>query len=723
MSVQCDPARLELRLTPSGRSEFIFSSGWTNREQVVAVEKSAERASWKLPNRHLTVIMRLEMESLFVEFVADKAGTLAWPACAPGTNVEAWILPMFEGVYVPADDVRWQAHLKKESPLNTTAGLTLPFWGYDAGDFTLTCQLLNPFNNELQFDTVAGRLRLRCAHEFMRNNEVKQFGMRFTVGAASPIEPARVYRRWLQARGEFVSLAEKIKRTPEAAKLLGAAHVYLWGEGPLGMEDVEDWKIFAEELYQRGRATNEWTGKKFWQALSPEAQNSVAEIARAEWPDRYNKGVVIAALNQVLTRTNLVKDGPEDSEAAALQRNSKLFALCFAEILKPKEAWGEGISPQMIRELSAAGFDRLWLGAPGWEGFVRQPETVKLARDKGFLIATYDSYHSIHSPQINPDETWATAQFDQQLYDTGAILKADGTPRKGFKQRGFMLSPKAARPWVERRVSGLVKIFPANSWFLDCDGFGEFFDDYSPAHLATQASDFAERMSRSAWIRDTYGAVIGSEGCFAGAAATLHFSHGVLTPVIGWGDPDLTQKSSKYWLGGYYPPNEPTRFFKPVPLKEEYRYLFYDARFRLPLFETVFHDSVVATHHWTNPSLKYQEIAGQVELLELLYGVPPLHHLNRVEFPKRKSEIKRRYDFFSPLHREIALMPVTDFRWYTTDKLVQRVTFGNVVEVTANFSENPFTNDVILLPAQTLDVRWEDGAQRRVLYSPSKSAR
>jgi len=720
MSVQCDASRMELHLTPVGRSEFVFVSDWSKSERIEALEKSSEQASWRVPERDLTVKLRLEKESLFVEFVASEAGVLGWPTCAPGTNVHAWVLPLFEGVYIPSDDARWQAHLVKESPMNTTAGLTLPFWGFDAGDFTLTCQLLNPFNNELQFDAVSGRLCLRCTHEFARNNEVKQFGMRFTVGPASPIEPAREYRRWLQSRGEFVSLADKVKRTPEVAKLFGAAHVYLWGEGPLSVDDVKDWKGFARKIQQQGGGSNAAPAWQIWQAIGPEAQKSIGEIIVASWPDRYNKSVVVTALNQALVRKDLFAVGAA-SEEVVCRVGREYLAAHFGEFLKPMKQWGEGISPQMIRELAAAGLDRLWLGTPGWEGFVRQPETVKLARDKGYLIATYDSYHSIHSPQINPDETWATAQFDQELYDAGAIVNADGKPRKGFKQRGFMLSPKAARPWVERRVSALVKIFPANSWFLDCDGFGEFFDDYSPMHPATQASDFAERMSRSAWIRDTYGAVIGSEGCFAGAAATLHFTHGVLTPVIGWGDPDLTAKSSKYYFGSYYPPNEPAVFFKPVPLKEGYRYLFYDVRFRLPLFETVFHDSVVATHHWSNPSMKFPEVAGDVELLELLYEVPPLYHLNRVEFAKRKAEIKRHYDFFSPLNRELAGMPMTDFRWKTENRLVQSVAFGNIAEITVNFSKSAYSNAQSQIPAGALQVSWKNGKREPMRFRPVKT--
>jgi Glycosyl hydrolases related to GH101 family, GH129 len=173
-------------------------------------------------------------------------------------------------------------------------------------------------------------------------------------------------------------------------------------------------------------------------------------------------------------------------------------------------------------------------------------------------------------------------------------------------------------------------------------------------------------------------------------AATVHFAHGVMTPVIGWGDPDLKNKQSKYYLGSYYPPDEPQVFFRPVPLKEEYRYIYFEPRFRLPLFEAVFHDSVVATHHWSFASLKARDEAGTVELLELLYQVPPLYHLNLQEFEKRKAQIRRHYRFLSPLHRETALLPLTSFQWLSPDHMVQRTAFGDQLELVANFGTEDF---------------------------------
>ena len=45
----------------------------------------------------------------------------------------------------------------------------------------------------------------------------------------------------MQQNGQFSSLREKIKQAPEGEKLIGATHVYLWGDKLLAAEDVKDW--------------------------------------------------------------------------------------------------------------------------------------------------------------------------------------------------------------------------------------------------------------------------------------------------------------------------------------------------------------------------------------------------------------------------------------------------------------------------------------------------
>lgn len=708
-SVGCEPASLMIQMAAPYGPDIIVSAAQTNLGTVAGLSTNATRASWTYPDKNVSILLLLDDSRLLVRVLAVNPGKFTFPVMPETRATRAWILPLFEGVYAPCDDKKWRSFLTHDGPFNTTADLTMPFAGLDYGNFTLAYIFTNAFNNQLQFQTADGAMQAGLTHEFTRNHPVKEYGVVIQIGRESPVEPAALYRKWIQERGDFVSLKEKIRQTPEAAKLPGAAHIYLWGDGLLHYSNVKNWRKFAQELRAGDTETSNPPAHRVWSQLTPQTRAFVNQLLNEEWPEKYIESEITGDLNRLLLRSNLSGQNLTPTE------NCRWLAAAFPGIFESPENWGNGVSPKMIHELAAAGLDRLWLGSGSWDGFTNHPETVAVAKRAGYLIGPYDSYDSIHRPD-DPD-TWETAQFDWALYKTGAIVNADGSKKHGFKQKGYRLSPDAARPYVERRVTRLMDLFHANSWFVDCDGFGDYFDDYSPAHPATQQSDMASRISRMKWMRDTFGLVIGTEGCSAGVASTVHFAHGVMTPVIGWGDPDLTDKKSKYYLGAYYPPDAPKVFFMPVPVKEEYRHIYFDPSYRLPLFEIVFHDSVIATHHWSWGSLKTRDEAKTVELLELLYNVPPLYHLNLEEFQKRKDQIVRHYQFFSPLHRQLAGLPMTDFRWLTYDHSEQMTTFGDKIDLVANFGPDIMQWEGTRLPAQSILARWRDSG-RTTIFTP-----
>ncbi|MGB7161162.1 MAG: glycoside hydrolase, partial [Tepidisphaeraceae bacterium] len=523
--------------------------------------------------------------------------------------------------------------------------------------------------------------------------DTRRYSVLIRLGDPSPIEPARHYRKWLIDQNQFVPMAEKIQRTPKVERLLGAAHVYLWGDDLLTRYDVRDWKRFCGKLKSH----------PIWQKMSEPAQKAATEIVTGEWAADHLKNEVAAELSRLLATPELA-----DREA---------FAAAFPNDILPPARWGDGVSLTMLDQLKEAGLDRLCITTGDLSSAARRPDVVRHADELGYVLGPYDSYHSIHAPGAS--DTWETAQFDQALYDSGAILKRDGTPRHGFQKKGFMLSPLAAEPYVRKRVSALMGQAPFTSWFLDCDAFGEVFDDYSPLHPSTQAEDAAARAKRLAWISQTYNVPVGSEGGSVYATGAMHFAHGVMTPVIGWGDPALKEKTSPYFLGAYWPPDGPQVFTKQVPLKPEYRKLYYDPRYRLPLHQTVFHDSVIATHHWSAASLKFADQVQTTALLELLYSVPPMYHLNRAEFKKHRERITAQYAFFSTLHRELALLPMTHFQWLTDDRQVQRTVFGDKVEMVANFGEKPFDHAGTQVPPRSIMSRRLAGGGEPQVFSPA----
>ena len=725
-----------------GSVKFPLSEGSLNPDPISNIQQTTSQAQWLMENAGIQVNIKLSHQKLSVRFSSDTVGSFTWPVVQQMQHSKALIWPRWEGCYIPLDDTRWEDYLVEHGEWNTLEGLSMPFWGLDCGDFSLTYIITNPYNNEINFERQSDGLRFRFTHEFTPLTTKKDFGFLIRLGDnSSPVEPAKLFRQWLIEQGKFVSMKEKIKKVPNAARLLGAAHVYLWGDVPFSRHDIPraKWRLFCQKLIEQAQAEGASPGKRIKQLITPEHWAEVLEIAGAQWPSQYLKGQVTNELSRLLAikdffdeeswqgihlpdeAAELLRNDRDELSSTDLYRmNSLILHAAFGQFMLPPEQWGDGVSIKMLDRFRENGFDRMRLCLEGWEGIEKRPAVAKQADLMGYLFGMYDSFHSIHDPStLGTDSTWATAQFDKELFKTGPIVRRDGEKRGGFKGAGYKLSPIAARPYVEKRVRRNLKNVPYNYYFVDCDAYGEVYDDYSPLHQVSQTDDARARVDRLTWISDTFGLVIGSEGGSSYAAGVIHVAEGMFGPVFGWGDPDLRDRDSEYYLGQYHPPDGPKVFVKQVPMKEQYQYLYYDPRFRLPLYEIVFHDSVVTTHQWANSSLKYSNVLDMVALTELLYMVPPLYHMNLDEFEKHHQTMKRHYAFFSPLHREVGFSQMTDFNWLSADRKLQSAVFDDQVELVANFSHETRRYKEFEIPARSILAKWvENGKMKTLTFTP-----
>lgn len=682
---EIEPSTLETSLrTSAGERVPIAAAG--EASGATEINADAATARWRLAARKLSVTARVDCDALLMTFAADVDDVqIAWPIVRGDAGVRSLVVPMFEGLCIPSDDETWATFLIDHGPLNTTGDLSMPFFATLSDRRSVTYMLENPFNNAFAFEAADGRLGMRVTHDYPVRKTPEAYAVRVQVGDASPVAPAKVYRQSLIERGEFVTLKAKIERTPDVAKLIGAAHAYVWGAGMLCVDDVRDVKALAAKLREAADAS---IAGRLWSKMSTETQQAIRSIATAEFVDRYTRRVIVEGINEAAAAEGITPD--EVHEA-------------FGDAITAPDTWGNGTSTRMLDALADAKLDRLWLGSPDFAGLADHPAFVARAKQLGYLVGPYDSYHSIH--RSTQADTWETAQFSDELFESGGVMLADGKTKRGFKQVGAIFSPHVARPAVEERVNRLAPQFACNSWFIDCDATGECFDDYSPTHPSTQRQDIAERLSRMAWIRDTHKMVIGSEGGAAFAAPVIDYAHGMMTPVIAWGDEQMYKdRTSPFYLGRWYPADQPDVFFKPVPMKPELSRVYADPRYRVPLYQTVFHDSVIATHHWGYGSLKFKDPQGTRQLLELLYNVPPLYHLTLDAWRRDKGAITKHYAFWSPLHRKAATLPMTAFRWLSDDRLVQQTTFGEAAEMvlTANFGEEAFTDSIGTVPPHAI---------------------
>ena len=67
------------------------------------------------------------------------------------------------------------------------------------------------------------------------------------------------------------------------------------------------------------------------------------------------------------------------------------------------------------------------------------------------------------------------------------------------------------------------------------------------------------------------------------------------------------------------------------------------------------------------------------------------------------------------LHRLTGLLPMEDFTWLTPDRLVQRTTFGGVVEMIANFRSEAYPYRKVQIPPGSIAARHLDTGDVQIL--------
>ncbi len=683
-----DPSTLALEAELPKVSKTLTISSPSIAGQVSKLQESKEVLKWQ--RDHIQIEALLENDVFVIRFTRTTPGEINWPQTPAGAK--ALLLPLFEGSYVPVMDAQWRRQLQENyQEINTTQDLSLPTIGFDYGQHTLSIIYINPFNNTIFFRPDQSGIAVSNAHRFTHLDQVRPFEVRISINEKDLLAPAKRYRTWLQNQGQFISLKDKLTAAPDGQRLIGASHIYIWGERLLTPRDVKHWQTL--------------------QQLIPAAwvtQTDMREATKSADIDtnKYLQLILIQMINQQIEHAQ-----PGNSFAVFKKRRE--WALnTFGSALNPMDTWGD-LSPALIMQFKKAGLDKLWLGLPQWTSGFANPAGIAAARKAGYLIGPYDSYDTA-LPDGNDNPSWLTAQLGQDTFLKCGIMLEDGKRKTGFNKEGVYTNPTCVRPLMEKRVQELQTQLNFNSWFLDVDATGMVFDDFDPTKLTSQAQDAKNRINGMAWIAKQLAMVVGSEDGHAVANSSIAFAHGMQVRGFGWRDKDMrTDASSAFFLGKWYPPHQPDVFFKNVSIKPEYKSLYFDPARRLPLFQAAFHDSLVTTNHWTLDNLKFKETRRSSELLQQLYNVPPMLNINLDTASSRLAYLKRIDDFFRPLHARLYDKALVDFKYLSENGLLQQTHFSDGTTIIANFNEHAIQWSGKTISAMSLIAMLSDGELMR----------
>ncbi|TCP65556.1 glycoside hydrolase [Baia soyae] len=683
------------------------------KQKVTNLKKTGQSISWSYPDSKMDFKVEKKDHYLDIKLTSTGAKEFEWPK----VSADHYTLPLGEGKYIPSNDPSWKEYLKDEKEMEFSSSFSMRFFALNNKKYSMVYIADNMFNDTIRFQT-DDKIKFSFMHEFPSINPKKEYGFRLYVTENNPVEIAQVYKNYIKELGQFKTLQEKAKENPNIEKLYGAPHFYLWNDSAFTKENI-NWPKLKTKLTDPLVSWIEQLLKQYSQDGSTEFMKTISQIKNQSYMDQSQKNTIVRSLNTILKleqlynkdvfqnlddeSKKLIQNGINSlSEQELYALNKKLLKSVLTDSIDDIKEWGKK-DTEMIQDMQRSGIKNAWIGLPNWANGLMNPDLVQKANQSGYLVGPYDSYHSIHEKK---GADWNTASFeDPSLYEQATITKKNGEKEKGFLGKGRKLNPTLSLPSVKQRVAGILKNgIPYNSWFIDCDATGEVFDDYSPNHITTQEQDMNARLQRMSYIRDDKKMVIGSEGGNDFASSVISYAHGIETPVIKWGDPDMREnKTSPYYVGAYWSPDGsiPERYSKSVPIKSQYRSIYIDPAYSIPLYKLVYNDSVITSHHWEWGSLKIKDEVGNRMLSELLYNVPPLYHLDRNVWSKNKDMITSYTNMWSNFHKKAVTKPMTRFQTLSQDRLVQSTEFGEDMKVIVNYSNQDFDYNGEKIKAKT----------------------
>ncbi len=713
IEMKVDPETLSLELKDEQKK---INLPGVFRERIESFQSDGNSKSWTYPEKGIDVTIENQKEYVDVSFNNTQGGPVKmnWPSI----KGDRYYLPIGEGKSVSSDDDIWKKYFEENNELDLNESFSMSFVSVVQKNSSAVIVMENNFDKQLMTkNTKEQNLAFEVESTFNKLNEEKPLKFRIYLTDNNPVSTAKIYQTDRIKQDKFMTLSQKAKDNKNVEKLYGAPHIYFWQNRILTEKDI-NWKKIAkvnDNFYTHVGDLLE----KYYEDGRNEFDNAIVALKNNE-AYKYEKNTILTGINTVLTypdfydnplfektdketQTYLKKNKNELPTEKRMTMNKTILKDFLGDSVGSINSWGQATTTDVVKDMKKSGIENAWIGLANWNQGLINPLFVKEAVDSNYLIGPYDSYQSIHS---NPSIDWNTAGFrnNEEVFNTKTIMKPDGEFISGFLGKGRKVNQTLIEDEAKYRLSNvLTKEVPFNTWFVDTDAAGEIYNDYSPNHQTSIQQDVDSRIERTKLWNDK-GLVVGTETGNDYFNKGMVFAHGIETPVIAWSDEDMRKnKESEYYIGGYASMNDtiPERYSKQVPIKVEYKKLYLDPSYNIPLYKLVYNQSVITTHHWEWDSYKIKDEVEKRRLTEYLYNVPPLLHLDSNSWNERKNDIVKNVEVWNKFQKAALLNEMTNFEYLSDNKLVQKTSYGENITVIVNYSDEVFKADNIELAKNT----------------------
>jgi len=331
----------------------------------------------------------------------------------------------------------------------------------------------------------------------------------------------------------------------------------------------------------------------------------------------------------------------------------------------------------IVNDLKKHGIERiLW-------SHRQSPDVIRSMNEMGgILTSRYDIYQDLMDPKIVKEQLRGLhPDWTQGAWPDDIMIDAKGDPRKGWRVKGkdgkmypcAVLCDRQAVKYARQRVPAELETHPYKCRFIDTTTASPWRECYHPDHPMTRSDSRHWKMQLLRYMSEEAKLVTGSETGHDAAVPYVHYFEGMLS-LGPYRVPDAGRNMRKIWT------DVPQRVAK-FQLGHDYR---------LPLWELVYHDCVVAQWYWGDYNNKLPSLWDKRDLFNILYGTPPMFMFTRQYWEQHRDRFVESYRKVCSVARAVGYAEMTDHKFLTPDRNVQQTRFANGVVVTVNFGDDPF---------------------------------
>ncbi|MCX6878204.1 MAG: DUF5696 domain-containing protein [Verrucomicrobia bacterium] len=347
---------------------------------------------------------------------------------------------------------------------------------------------------------------------------------------------------------------------------------------------------------------------------------------------------------------------------------------------------------ELAKEMQQLGMDRLLWSAGGSASEIKGLRALPKV-----LVGRYDIYQDIMDP-ANHDKIgyvhgdWVTAAFPHDLNWSAP----NGSWRRGWEVKAkdgamipcAVICDSKALPYARKRIADELATKAYSARFIDTTVAAPWFECYHPDHPMSRSQSRQYKMDLLKLVVES-GLVCGSETGHEASVPFCDYFEGMLS-VGPYRVPDSGRDMLRIW-------HEVPELLTKYQVGEAYR---------LPLWELVYHDCVVAQWYWGDYNNKLPQIWHKRDLFNALYGTPPMYLFDIKQWHEKKAQFAASYKIAQPVSRATGYSAMIDHRILTPDRKVQQTVFANGVTVTVNFGDTPFkTADGPEIPASDVQIK------------------